>query len=64
MMGRKAPERDNLEERIPLSVLMTLGENLATLRSPLLILGYYHSQTLHPICRILGCVRPLFDLIV
>lgn len=39
MMGRKAPERDNLEGGIPLSVLMTLGENLAILSSLLLILG-------------------------
>lgn len=39
MMGRKSPERDNLEGGIPLSVPMTLGENLATLSSPLLILG-------------------------
>lgn len=39
MMGRKSPERDNLEGGIPLSVLVTLGENLATLSSPLLILG-------------------------
>lgn len=39
MMGMKAPERDNLEGVIPLSVLMTLGENLAILSSLLLILG-------------------------